>query len=141
MDLLEESYMREIKFHLEKISKSLASIADSLKKTDSLPEYKIENHFIKHKNYYEEDGNIHKNAWVVLGYNQCITTMPPKYLSTIFHYYDEDGLRTEFLGRNINEKVFFTKKDAINYCISLGTEYQIIDVPSPKSIVIGDDYE
>lgn len=135
MDLLTESYMREIKIHLESISKTLADISNTLKKQNT-----FQNNVIEYKNY-EEDGNIHKDAWVVLGYDQCITTMPPKYLSTIYHYYDEDGLHTEFIGKGVNEKVFFTKKDAIDYCTSMGTEYQLVDVPPAKKMVIGDDYE
>lgn len=121
---------------IEKISKSLKYIEFLLKEVIET----LENS--KETDEAKEDGNIHKNAWVVLPYNQCITTYPPSYVSTIYHYHSDEGLHTEFLGRGYNEKIFYSEEDAKEYVKSLGCEYDIVNVKEPKDImVIGDDYE
>lgn len=83
----------------------------------------------------------HTDAWVMQPYNVCITTYPPQYSTTIYHYTDPNGLCEWALNRGPNTKVFYTKEEAITYCkISLGSEYEIVDIPAPQT-VFGDDYE
>lgn len=119
--------------------KDIEKLSKSLKYIDFLLKEVIET--LDKNKEPEDDGTIHKHAWVVLPYNQCLTSLPPKYVSTIYHYYHEDGLNTEFIGRGYNEKVFYSEDEAKEYVKSLGTEYDIINIPSPSTIKFGDDYE
>ena len=117
---------------IEKLSKSLKYSDFLLKEViETLDENKEKN----------DDGSIHKEAWVVLPYNQCLTSLPPQYVSTIYHYYDENGLDVRMLESGQNTKIFFSEDDAKNYVKSLGTQYDIINIPPSDKIHIGDDYE
>lgn len=96
----------------------------------------------KLKEDVKENDVKHTDAWVMQPYNICITTCPPKYLTTIFHYHDQEGLFEPALQRGSNTKIFYTKDEAINYCkLSLGCEYEIVDIPTSCKVVFGDDYE
>lgn len=129
--------------YLEKISKQLEKIEKSLKEILSIIKNYDEPYARFEINPESEDSEniMPPEAWVVIPYNQCIMTMPPKYISSIYHYHDDSGLNIKFLERGMNSKIFLSEKLALEYCESLGTEHEIIDIPNPKTIVIGDDYE
>lgn len=133
--------------YLERITVALEKIA---KVVDKFNETKIK---VKPKSIFpplnehitpfvdKSKPGINKDAWVLEPYNICITTMPPKYLTRIFHYHDPKGLCEWALQRGPNTQIFYTKTDALNYCKTLGSEYEIVDIPVPQTVVIGDDYE
>lgn len=132
--------------YLERIAVAVERIADAMgSKKFNLPpldDGKLDNY----KNVDSIIGDIesikHTDAWVLEPYNICITTLPAQYLTTIYHYYDPNGLNVDALKRGYNTKIFFTEDEAISYCkTSLGCEYQIVDIPYAEKIVIGDDYE
>lgn len=125
MDLMEQGY-------LSRIADALEKIADALSNKKEKVTYSIKG---------DIDEPVFTDAWVVLPYNQCLLSMPPQYLSTIYHYHDDTGLNVDALERGGTSKIFWTEKGAIEYCSMLGTTYNIIDIPNPKTIVIGDDYE
>lgn len=125
--------------YLERIADAVERIANALEEKNDITRFGKK----KHKLLPErEEGNIHKNAWVLVPYDVCITTFPAQYSTTIYHYHDPNGLNVDAMNRGNNTKIFFTKDEAVDYCkTSLGCEYQIVDIPYAEKIVIGDDYE
>ena len=125
--------------YLERIANALERIAILMEEKNDITRFGKK----KHKLLPErEEGNNHQNAWVLEPYSVCITTLPAQYITTIYHYYDPNGLNVNALKRGDNTKIFFTKDEAISYCkTSLGCEYQIVDIPYAEKIIIGDDYE
>lgn len=121
---------------LNRIAVALESIAKSLKKDDE-----IDDNIIQKIEPWDSSKKNNTDAWVLEPYCICITTMPPQYITRILHYHDPKGLCEWALQRGTNTKIFYTKNEAINYCkLSLGCEYEIVDIPAPQT-VIGDDYE
>ena len=121
--------------YLERIAVALERIANVIDKFDETT-IKVKNNLPK-----IDDSVKHTDAWVMQPYDVCITTYPPQYRTTIYHYTDPNGLCEWALNRGPNTKVFYTKEEAITYCkISLGSEYEIVDIPAPQT-VFSDDYE
>lgn len=122
--------------YLERIAVAIERIAFLLEKSDiiSCKENKDDN-IVKYVAH-----NI-KEAWVVEPYTICLTSLPPKYVSRILHYKSSNEFNPNMLKKYGSERVFETEEEAITFCkVSLGTTYEIIDVPEQKStVVINDD--
>ena len=124
--------------YLERIADAVERIANALEEKNDITRFGKK----KHKLLPErEDGNIHKNVWVLTPHDTCLTSMPPQWQTTIYHYYDPDGLNMGLMNKRDGSKIFFTKEEAEEYCKSIGGSWTFVDISTPDKIVIGDDYE
>lgn len=126
----------KIQKNIDKIHIELGLLDTLLGRTYTLEEVKRIINKLKREKKDKEKSIKNTDAWVMQPYNICITTYPPQFSTTIYHYNSPDGLDISLLNRDSNTKVFYTKEEAINYCkMCLGSEYQIIDIPTPKTII------
>ena len=119
--------------YLGRIADALERIANVL---DKFNETKIKANPIE-----VDEGNIHQNAWVLTPHDTCLTSMPPQWRTTIYHYYDPDGLNIGLMSKREGSHIFFSKEEAEEYCRSIGGTWTFVDIPYADKIVIGDDYE
>ena len=117
---------------LERIAVALERIANVM---DKFNETKIKANPIE-----VDEGNIHQNAWVLTPHDTCLTSMPPQWQTTIYHYYDPDGLNISLMTKREGSNIFFSKEEAEEYCRSIGGTWTFVDIPYADKIVIGDDY-
>lgn len=120
--------------YLERIAIALERIANVM---DKFNETAIK---AKQKEEFEvDDGNIHQNAWVLSPHDTCLTSMPPKWQTTIYHYYDPEGLNIGLMNKREGSRIFFTKEEAEEYCRSIGGTWTFVDIPTPDKIIINYD--
>lgn len=125
----ELDYLGRIANALERIANVLDKFNQTLIKVDKKEEITV------------DDGNIHQNAWVLTPHDTCLTSMPPQWRTTIYHYYDPDGLDIGLMSKREGSRIFFTKEEAEEYCRSIGGTWTFVDIPYADKIIIGDDYE
>lgn len=141
----ELDYLEEITISLRQMSRTLESMLQLLLDEKYKERTRNIDNGIAHLNGNETvkgEKHIHKNAWVVSSLCKCLTSLPPQFLYTIYHYNDDKGLDLDSLNKENYLKIFFDKQSAIDYCEkTLNAHYETVDIPASKKIIIGDDYE